>query len=129
MCYNPFSLKGKTILVTGASRGIGRATAIECSKMGAQVIVTARSQEMLIETINKLEGEGHSAIVADLNDNESIFRLIESVPKLDGVVLNAGISKLVPVQFVKENDLNDILRVNTIAPIVVVQQLLKKKKI
>ena len=129
MCYNPFSLKGKTMLVTGAARGIGRATAIECSKMGAQVIVTARSQEMLIETINKLEGEGHSAIVADLNDNESIFRLIESVPKLDGVVLNAGISKLVPVQFVKENDLNDILRVNTIAPIVVVQQLLKKKKI
>ena len=129
MCYNPFSLEGKTILVTGASRGIGRTTAIECSKMGAQVVVTARSQEMLQGTLSMLEGQGHSAIVADVQNNESISKLIESVPKLDGAVLNAGISKLAPVQFVKENDLNDILKVNTISPIIIVQQLLKQKKL
>ena len=43
MLYNPFTLEGKTILVTGASSGIGRTTAIECSKMGANVIITGRN--------------------------------------------------------------------------------------
>ena len=51
--YNPFSLEGKTILVTGASSGIGRATAIECSRMGAKVIITARNEERLKETLEK----------------------------------------------------------------------------
>ena len=59
MNYNPFTLKGKTILVTGASSGIGRATAVECSKMGARVIVTGRNVERLSDTLYSLEGEGH----------------------------------------------------------------------
>lgn len=45
--YNPYSLEGKTILITGASSGIGRATAIECSKLGACVILVARNEERL----------------------------------------------------------------------------------
>ena len=57
--YNPFSLVGKTILITGASSGIGRATAIECSKMGARCILTARNEERLQETMSNLAGEGH----------------------------------------------------------------------
>lgn len=50
MIYNPFALSGKTVLVTGASSGIGKVTAIECSKMGASVIITGRDQERLNET-------------------------------------------------------------------------------
>ena len=53
MSYNPFTLTGKTILVTGASSGIGKATAIECSKMGANVILTARNNERLEETLSQ----------------------------------------------------------------------------
>ena len=64
--YNPFSLKDKIILVTGASSGIGRATAIECSKMGAKLVITARNKERLKKTLSLLEGEGHEYIVADL---------------------------------------------------------------
>ena len=57
--YNPFSLLGKTILVTGASSGIGRAVALECSKMGASLIITGRSEERLDATFQALEGEKH----------------------------------------------------------------------
>ena len=64
--YNPFSLRGKTILVTGASSGIGQATAVECSKLGARLAVCARNPERLQETFTQLEGEGHSQIIAEL---------------------------------------------------------------
>ena len=66
--YNPFSLSGKTILVTGASSGIGRATAIECSKMGAVLVLTGRNQERLQETLALLEGKGHSLFTCDLTN-------------------------------------------------------------
>ena len=66
--YNPFSLKGKIILVTGASSGIGRATAVECSKMGAKLVLTARNEDRLKETLNLLQGDEHQYIVADLSN-------------------------------------------------------------
>ena len=67
--YNPFSLKGKTILVTGASSGIGKETAISCSKMGAKVIITARNEERLEETFQALEGENHKKNYSRLDKN------------------------------------------------------------
>ena len=68
--YNPFSLSGKTILVTGASSGIGRATAIECSKMGAVIVLTGRNQERLQETLALLEGQGPSFFTCDQTKKE-----------------------------------------------------------
>ena len=82
MAYNPFTLEGKTILVTGASSGIGRATAIECSKMGASVIITGRNEERLNETFKALEGEGHQQIVADLTNQEDIDNLVSLFLKI-----------------------------------------------
>ncbi len=132
MNYNPFSLKGKTILVTGASSGIGRATAIECAKMGARLILTARNEERLKQTLQSLEaieGEGHQMILADLSDSGEIDKLVNGIPQLDGLVNNAGISKLLPIQFINEQDLTNILQVNAIAPILLTQKIYKKKKI
>ena len=127
--YNPYSLKGKTILVTGASSGIGRATAIECSKMGAKVVITARNEERLKETLASLEGKWHQMICFDLNDTEKLDEFVAQLPTLQGFVSNAGTNKMAPVNFIKEDDLNDVFKVNTLTPILLLRLLLKKKKL
>lgn len=127
--YNPFTLENKTILVTGASSGIGKATAIECSRLGATVIVTGRNEERLDQTLSELEGEGHLAIVADLSSEEGINALVDQCPQIDGLVNNAGSTIMVPTQFISREKLMQVLEVNTVAPIMLTQQLLKKKKL
>ena len=127
--YNPYSLEGKTILVTGASSGIGRATAIECSKMGATVVITARNEERLKEALSALEGKGHKMILCDLTNDDEVNNLVEECPELDGLVCNAGINKLVPIRMMKAVDMSNIFSVNTFSPIFLLQKLTKKKKI
>lgn len=127
--YNPFTLVGKTILVTGASSGIGRATAIECSKMGAKVIVTGRNRERLEETLSNLQGNGHQFLICDITDENSLDDLVTNVPVLDGLVNNAGFIDLVPIKLINSKKFANILNTNTIAPILLFQKLLKKKKI
>lgn len=126
---NPYSLEGKTILVTGASSGIGRCTAIECSKMGARVVITGRNEERLKETFGLLQGDGHISIVADMTRYEDIERLVNEAPALDGLSNNAGITKVVMVKHLKANDLNNILNTNTISPILLTQLLVRQKKL
>ena len=129
--YNPFSLEGKTILVTGASSGIGRAVAVECSNAGARVILTARNEERLKDTHCQLSNsECQPAwIVADMLKDEDIHALVESLPVLDGVVCNAGISINVPIAFIDREKIQQVLEVNTIAPILLIRQLIKRKKV
>ena len=129
MSYNPFSLEGKTVLVTGASSGIGQATAIECSKMGAKVVITGRNEERLNETFSQLEGEGHQIIVADLNTQEEIDALVDACPVLDGLVNNAGRGKSKPVNFLKLEDLQDVYQTNLFGVALLTKGLLKKKKL
>ncbi len=127
--YNPFSLEGKTILVTGASSGIGRATAIECSKLGAQVVITARNEQRLKETFDKLEGDNHQMVICDLADESAIDQMVEMIPHIDGLVNNAGYQEYLPVPFIKKEKLEAIMSVNTIAPIILLQKFLRAKKI
>lgn len=132
MSYNPYSLEGKTVLVTGASSGIGRTTAIECSKMGAKVVITARNEERLkatFESLDRANGQEHQMVLADLSSEEGVNALVDQLPHLDGVSLNAGIVKTLPVKFINKDDLSDVLNVNMIGPILLAQRLLKKKKI
>ena len=98
---NPFSLEGKTILVTGASSGIGRGIAIECSKMGAKVVLNGRNEERLNETLNMMEGEGHQLVIADISSQDEIDKLVTESPILDGCVLCAGIPQVCPVKHFK----------------------------
>jgi NAD(P)-dependent dehydrogenase (short-subunit alcohol dehydrogenase family) len=129
MAYNPFSLEGKTILVTGASSGIGRAAAIECSKMGAKVIITARNEPRLLQTLQDLEGEGHQMILCDLSNESEIDKMVADLPEVQGLVNNAGFTKILPVQFISTDDISSILQVNTVAPMILLQKLVKKKKL
>ena len=126
---NPFSLEGKTILVTGASSGIGQATAIECSKMGAKVIITARNEQRLKETKSQLVGSGHSYVIADLSNSDDIEMLVNSIPQIDGCVNNAGYNTVQLIPFIKEVDLDKMFNINIKAPIILTNTLVKKKRI
>lgn len=128
--YNPFSLKGKTILITGASSGIGRATAVACSKMGANVVITGRNVERLRQTYEQLDTVGtHYQFAGDLTLQEDLERLVEDVPVLDGLVNNAGISYTKPIGFLKPDDIRMVYEANLYAPMLLTNSLLKKKKI
>ena len=127
--YNPFSLESKTILVTGASSGIGKAIAIECSKMGASVIITGRNHERLNQTVEQLNGSNHEKIVCDLYSEENIKELSSQLPVLNGIVHVAGIVKTLPFQFVSSKELYNIFNVNFFAPVLITQILTKTKKI
>ncbi len=132
MSYNPFSLENKVILVTGASSGIGRTTAIECSKMGASVIITARNEIRLKETFDTLDrskGQSHQMILSDLSNEENVYSFADSLPPINGASLNAGIVKTLPVKFINSKDLTEVLNTNMIGPVLLTQRLLKKKKI
>ena len=126
--YNPFSLEGKTILVTGASSGIGRATAIECSKMGAKLIICGRNRERLEETISNLYGNEHQIFEGDLLQNDVLDNLISIVPQLDGVVLSAGKGLSLPFQFSTREKFDDIFNINFFSPLELLRLLVKKKK-
>lgn len=127
--YNPFTLEGKTILITGASSGIGRTTAIECSKMGAKIIACGRNKERLQETLNKLEGNGHSIFEGDLLEQDVIEKLIKEVPILDGLVLSAGRGLTLPFQFCTREKFDDIFNINFFSPMEILRLLTKKKKL
>lgn len=127
--YNPYSLEGKTILVTGASSGIGRRTAIECSKLGANLIISARNETRLIETLESLEGEGHKMIIADLAETSNIEALVNELPKIDGFSCNAGVAITQPIGFYKEDEIERVFKVNTFSMMMLTKFLVKKKKL
>jgi len=129
MEYNPFSLEGKTVLVTGASSGIGQATAIECSLMGARVVATARDDERLQGTLSQLApiSGGHMSLLADLTVQDDVERLVASLPPLDGAVLCAGNSTTLPLQFGSREKFDSMFDVNFFAPVELLRLIYKKK--
>ncbi len=125
-----FSLEDKKILITGASAGIGRSIASNCAKSGGQVSITARNEEQLNETLGLMQHNNHHSLhIADLRNEEEIISLAKELPELDGIVLNAGIVKTVPVKFIKKDTLEDVFKVNIYGSILLVKHLLKLKKI
>lgn len=127
--FNPFTLEGKTILVTGASSGIGRGIAIACSKMGATVIINGRNEQRLAETMTEMQGEENLSLAADLSDSNSLTGMVSRLPKLDGIVHCAGIGQRVLCKQLQEADLDTMMDVNFKAPVMLQTEILKQKKI
>jgi NAD(P)-dependent dehydrogenase (short-subunit alcohol dehydrogenase family) len=127
--FNPFSLEGKTILVTGASSGIGRGIAIICSKMRAKVIINGRNTEKLQETLFLMEEDEHQIIVADLTDEDTIKKRVENLPKLDGLVHCAGMGQRIPCKDLQSEDITKVMGTNFMAPVMLQAELLRLKKI
>lgn len=127
--YNPFSINGKTIFITGASSGIGESIAIECSKLGANVIISGRNSERLNNTFKLLKCINKQQVDGDLTNNDDIDKIVSLIPNLDGLVLNAGILKTIPVKNISSLAIEEVFSTNIISSIHLIQKLLKYKKI
>ena len=127
--YNPYSLEGKTILITGAASGIGKETAIESSKMGAKIVAVDLNADGLNALAPQLEGEGHLTFDGNLCNDEFLKLLAENAPVLTGVFLCAGVSDTTLVKFLTEDKIDRVFNINVKAPVMMLKYLLKKKKV
>ena len=130
---NPFSLEGKSVLVTGGAGGIGTSVAQVCIKLGARVVLTDVREDALASTMDTLPEsqtvEPNLCFTADLTNSEELAALVDFCPQIDGLVCNAGVMKLTLTQFITEEELTRIQKINLNAPILLTRSLLKKKKI
>jgi NAD(P)-dependent dehydrogenase (short-subunit alcohol dehydrogenase family) len=125
-----FNLLNKKIIITGASSGIGRECSILLSKLGAELIICGRNEKRLLETFELLDNSNkHTIFLGDLTKEECIENLIQSVDKIDGLLLIAGIVKTVPIKFLNFQELNLIMNNNFISPTLLVHKVIKLKKI
>ncbi len=129
MNYNPFSLTNRTILITGASSGIGQATAIECSRLGARVVIAGRDKGRLEQTYGELEGTGHLQFCVDLLNEEQIGLFLKELPVLNGIVHSAGVADTTLFRFITEQKLKEVFDINFYTPVVISNRLLRLKKI
>lgn len=131
--FNPFSLEGKTILVTGASSGIGRQCAIDCSKMGAKIVLVARNEERLAETLSRMVGEGHLSVSYDLTDTDGMKALVADVVQqrgqLHGALHCAGISDTLPLKLMKTGTIDKFFRTNVYSAIELTREICSVKNV
>ena len=126
---NPFSLEGKTILITGAASGIGRETALQCANLGAKLILLDLNEKGLKETSDLINNSDVRFYPIDLTDLGKLTEIVSYLPKLDGVASNAGIFYSMMARFSEAEDMEKIFKINTFSHINLIQQLLQQKKI
>ncbi len=125
----PFHLDNKTILVTGASSGLGRQIAISISEMGATVVLTGRNTKELEITKSKLRNHGHIILSADLLNTDERENLITNLPQLDGVVNSAGVVKPFAIKFLSQKKIDETLNINYETPLLLMGGISRKKKL
>lgn len=126
---NEFSLTGKTILVTGASSGIGRQTAILISQYGGKLYITGRNHERLENTYRQLQDSGHMQMVTDLTVATEMDKLVNNLPALNGIVHCAGIVGPLPVKFITQADIDRMFGINYHVPVNLTGKIIRKKKL
>ena len=127
--FNPFSLNGKKIVVTGASSGIGRQCAIDCSQMGATVVLIGRNGDRLKETIDLMDGVNHIYLSVDLNEIQPDFiqNIVQKIGRIDGLVYAAGIEKTLPLKYIGRLEYEMLMNTNTFSAFELIRQLSNKK--
>lgn len=123
-------LSGKRIVVMGASSGIGKRTAVMLSDLGAELVLVARREDKLKETLELCAGEGHRIYPADVSDLGAIERLFKTIcteqGKLDGLVFSVGMTGSMPLSMLKPEKLQTLFTVNFFSFIESVRQATKK---
>ncbi len=122
-------LSGKTILITGASSGIGAEAAQICASQGAQLLITASDPQRLHATFESLSSDGHQQFVCDLTDEEQLHQLVAKLPAIDGLVHCAGIVGPTPAKFIRQQDIDKLSRINFEVPVLLTARLLLLKKV
>lgn len=129
---NPFSLKDKTIVITGASSGIGAQCAIDCASMGANVVLIARNKDRLNVTLSQMDNGKHMIISQDLTKVNSIKSVVEKITNslgpISGLVCCAGVSSVTPFNLINEESLDNMVRTNVYSSIFFAQEVCKRGK-
>jgi NAD(P)-dependent dehydrogenase (short-subunit alcohol dehydrogenase family) len=124
-----FGLPNKTILITGASSGIGKAIAILLASLGAKCVISGRDVDRLHSVLELLEGTGHTSISADISEPEGISKIVSECPNLDGIIHSAGVMQLLPYRAISPTAFEKIIKINLYAPFYLSQALLKKRTV
>jgi NAD(P)-dependent dehydrogenase (short-subunit alcohol dehydrogenase family) len=113
---NPMNLSGRTILLTGASSGIGRETAVCLSQLGARLVLVGRNQERLQSVAERLEGLDHHLEIFELREIDKISdwmkQVTQKVGPFDGLVHSAGVPAMIPLRYLTAEQLQDTLAIN-----------------
>ncbi|PKV11742.1 SDR family NAD(P)-dependent oxidoreductase [Xanthomonas prunicola] len=128
--HTAFSLNGKTILVTGASSGLGQEIAIACAQRGARIVLAGRDKERLAQTQAQLQGTGHVGVLGDLTsaaDREALAAAAGAT--VHGLVHCAGMQKHCPIRQLTEAAMTEMYTVNFLAPVMLTQRLLQANAI
>jgi NAD(P)-dependent dehydrogenase (short-subunit alcohol dehydrogenase family) len=123
-----FDIEDKTLLITGASSGLGKELAIQCAKLGAKVIITGRDENRLKETFSQSDNI-YLPIPADLSFEDDINKLTQQLPILDGVIFCAGVVEYAPVKLINSNRINNTMSINFNSQVLLTQQLIKQRKL
>ena len=129
MNNTPFNLVNKSILITGASSGIGKSIAGTVAGLGATVILLGRNEERLKSAMAELKEGPHSYYVLDITDTEKVEEWAKAVGIIDGLVHSAGILKLSPLKILESIQMEEITKVNYIAPVLLTKSLINHRKI
>lgn len=127
---NPLDMSGRTVLVTGASAGIGRSTAVLLSELGARIILVGRQETQLKETSRCLDGDGHRIEVFDLSNAKAIptwfDRVVSEVGAFHGLAHCAGTDAFVPLRSLTVDRIDEVMRINLFSAMMLTQALARK---